>query len=84
MPNKDCKFSYRNSILKKSSLVIYQIDFLTNTKKEFNLSYESVKKYLDINNIDQDKLDIKKVSKMRKNELFLSFFIKKVLKSTKK
>ena len=67
LTNKDCKFSYRNSILKKSPYVIYQIDFLTNTKKEFNLSYESVKKYLDINNIDHDKLDIKKVSKIITN-----------------
>ena len=58
LSNKDCKFTYRNSILKNSSYIIYQIDFLTNMKKEFNLSYKSVKKYLDTNNIDQEKLDL--------------------------
>ena len=67
LSNKDCKFTYRNSILKNSSYIIYQIDFLTNTKKEFNLSYKSVKKYLDTNNIDQEKLDIKKVSRIISN-----------------
>ena len=67
LSNKDCKFTYRNSILKNSSYIIYQIDFLTNMKKEFNLSYKSVKKYLDTNNIDQEKLDIKKVSRIITN-----------------
>ena len=67
LSNKDCKFTYRNSILKNSSYIIYQIDLLTNTKKEFNLSYKSVKKYLDTNNIDQEKLDIKKVSRIITN-----------------
>ena len=67
LSNKDCKFTYRNSILKNSSYIIYQIDFLTNTKKEFNLSYKSVKKYLDTNNIDQEKLDIKQVSRIITN-----------------
>ena len=67
LSNKDCKFTYRNSILKNSSYIIYQIDFLTNMKKEFNLSYKSVKKYLDTNNIDQEKLDIKKVSRIISN-----------------
>lgn len=67
LSNKDCKFTYRNSILKNSSYIIYQIDFLTNMKKEFNLSYKSVKKYLDTNNIDQEKLDIKQVSRIITN-----------------
>ena len=67
LSNKDCKFTYRNSILKNSSYIIYQIDLLTNTKKEFNLSYKSVKKYLDTNNIDQEKLDIKQVSRIITN-----------------
>ena len=67
LSNKDCKFTYRNSILKNSSYIIYQIDLFTNTKKDFNLSYKSVKKYLDTNNIDQEKLDIKQVSRIITN-----------------
>ena len=64
LSNEDCKFSYRNSILKKSSYIIYKIDFITNHKKELNLSYKSVKKYLEENNIKPNQLDIEELSEI--------------------
>ena len=64
LSNEDCKFSYRNSILKKSSYIIYKIDFITNHKKELNLSYKSVKKYLEENSLKPDQLDIEELSEI--------------------
>ena len=64
LSNEDCKFSYRNSILKKSSYIIYKIDFITNHKKELNISYKSVKKYIEENSLKPDQLDIEDLSEI--------------------
>ena len=62
LSNKECNFSYRNSILKNNNLIIYNIDFHTNNKKFFNLEYQSIDKYINANNLDVNNLSLKEIS----------------------
>ena len=73
LDNKECKFSYRNSFFKKSSLIIYSIDFITNHNDELNLEYESIQKYMTHFKVDPKSLTAARVSEIiceiRKNTL---------------
>ena len=62
LSNKECNFSYRNSILKNNNLIIYNIDFHSNNKKIFNLEYQSIDKYINENNLDVNNLSLKEIS----------------------
>jgi len=62
LSNKECDFSYRNSILKNNTLIIYNIDFNLNNKKIYNLEYQSIDTYIKNNNIDKNNLSLKEVS----------------------
>tara|TARA_X000000368_G_scaffold373581_1_gene324703 strand:+ start:919 stop:1923 length:1005 start_codon:yes stop_codon:yes gene_type:complete len=60
--NEDCNFLYRNSSLKNKNFVIYSIDFISNHKNEININYESIQKYIKINNIDIKNINLLTVS----------------------
>ena len=62
LDNKSCRFSYRDSILKNNSFIIYSIDFKSDSNKLLNIEYESIKRYLDTNKIDRKTLNLKSVS----------------------
>ena len=62
--NEDCNFSYRDSIFKKNNLLIYRLNFYTDTHKEHNLEYDSIKKYMTSNSIDPKKVSTLDVSRM--------------------
>ncbi len=73
LDKKDCNFSYRNSFFKKSSLIIYSIDFVTNHNKKLNIQYESIQKYMSRYNEDLKSLTPARLSEIiceiRKNTL---------------
>tara|TARA_B100001029_G_scaffold179654_1_gene190145 strand:+ start:644 stop:1648 length:1005 start_codon:yes stop_codon:yes gene_type:complete len=60
--NDDCNFLYRNSSLKNKSLVIYNIDFITNHKNEFNIDYKSIQKHIINNDIEIKDINLKSIS----------------------
>ena len=62
--NEDCNFSYRDSIFKKNNLLIYKLNFYTDSHKEHNLEYDSIKKYMTSNSIDPKKINTRDVSRM--------------------
>ena len=62
LDNKSCRFSYRDSILKNNSFIIYSVDFKSDSNKLLNIEYESIKRYLDTNKIDRKTLNLKSVS----------------------
>ena len=62
LDNKSCRFSYRDSILKNNSFIIYSIDFKSDSNKLLNIEYESIKRYLDTNKIDRKALNLQSVS----------------------
>ena len=62
--NEDCNFSYRNSIFKKNNLLIYKLNFYTDSHKEHNLEYDSIKKYMTNNSIDPKNITTHDVSRM--------------------
>ena len=62
LSNEECNFSYRASSLKKGNLIIFNIDFKTDTKNILNLDYKSIQTYLDQNKIDSDSLNLDSVS----------------------
>ena len=64
LDNKSCRFSYRNSMLKNNSLVVYSIDFKSDNDESLNIEYDSIKKYLDDNGIDRKTLDLQSVSEI--------------------
>ena len=64
LDNKSCRFSYRNSMLKNNSLVVYSIDFKSDSDKSLNIEYDSIKKYLDDNMINRKTLDLQSVSEI--------------------
>ena len=64
LDNKSCRFSYRDSILKNNSFIIYSIDFKSDSNKLLNIEYESIKRYLDINKIDRKALNLQSVSEV--------------------
>ena len=62
LSNEECNFSYRDSSLKKGNLIIFNIDFKTDTKNILNLDYKSIQTYLDQNKIDSNSLNLDFVS----------------------
>ena len=62
LSNEECNFSYRASSLKKGNLIIFNIDFKTDTKNILNLDYKSIQTYLDQNKIDSNSLNLDSVS----------------------
>ena len=62
--NEDCNFSYRDSVFKKNNLLIYKLNFYTDSHKEHNLEYDSIKKYMTINSIDPKDISTHDVSRM--------------------
>ena len=65
--NEDCNFSYRDSIFKKNNLLIYKLNFYTDSHKEHNLEYDSIKKYMTNNKIDPKNISTHDVSRMITN-----------------
>ena len=65
--NEDCSFSYRNSIFKKNDFLIYKLNFYTDSHKEHNLEYDSIKKYMTSNKIDPKNISTHEVSRMITN-----------------
>ena len=62
LTNEQCNFSYRDSSLKKGNLIIFNIDFKTDSINKLNLDYKSIKTYLDQNKIDSNSLNLDSVS----------------------
>tara|TARA_B100000575_G_scaffold259084_1_gene231091 strand:- start:79 stop:1083 length:1005 start_codon:yes stop_codon:yes gene_type:complete len=63
----DCDFTYRNSIFKNNTLIIYNINFKTDYKSNFNFEYESIKKYISKHEININNIKLKDVSQMITN-----------------
>ena len=60
--NKDCAFEYRNSALKDSQYLIYNINFKTNLNKNISYKYSSIQKYIESNSINPVNLTTKDIS----------------------
>ena len=60
--NKDCKFSYRDSILKNSHYLIYNLNFKANLKENINSDYASIQKYMHDNSFNTDNLNKQDIS----------------------
>ncbi len=71
--NKDCDFSYRNSLFKKEKdrYIIISVKFILNKNGKLNLEYKDIKEYLLKNNIKNPSLlDTRKaVIDIRRNKL---------------
>ena len=67
LSNKECKFSYRNSIFKNNNLIIYSVIFDTNIYSELNLEYDSIKKYSNLNDIKLSNISLNQVSELITN-----------------
>ena len=62
--NKDCNFSYRNSSLKNSSILIYSINFISDHPESINYNYASIKEHIASNHLDIDALSSSIISKI--------------------
>ena len=62
LKNEQCNFSYRDSSLKKGNLIIFNIDFKTDSINTLNLDYKSIQSYLYQNKIDSNSLNLDSVS----------------------
>ena len=51
LANSECNFVYRNSSLKNSKRLIYNINFITNKERDISINYQTIKDYLKGNNI---------------------------------
>src|SRR6056300_45875 len=51
LTNSECDFVYRNSSLKNSKRLIYNINFITNKDSDISINYQTIKDYLKGNNI---------------------------------
>jgi UDP-N-acetylmuramate dehydrogenase len=58
----ECNFSYRNSALKKSSLIVLKVNFYSNLPNILNLKYKSIDLFIKENNINPDKISLSKMS----------------------
>lgn len=63
----ECNFTYRNSIFKNNTLIIYNINFITNYKNILNLEYESIKKYISTHKTNISNIKLKDASVMITN-----------------
>ena len=64
LKNTECHFSYRNSTLKNSHYLIYNINFKSNLKKDISYKYNSIQKYMTNNLVNSDNLMIEDVAKI--------------------
>lgn len=64
LSNSSCKFKYRNSIFKNNSLLIISVDFKTDCKKEFNIQYNSITKYMDKISFNKNNLSLETLSNL--------------------
>ena len=62
LTNDQCNYSYRNSLLKNTDIVIYKVLFKTSTPNSLNLDYHSIQKYIADNKVDKDELNQKLLS----------------------
>ena len=62
LKNKDCKFSYRDSILKNSHYLIYNINFKSNLEENISSDYASIQKYIHDNSLNIDNLNKQDIS----------------------
>jgi UDP-N-acetylmuramate dehydrogenase len=52
LTNLECNFIYRNSSLKNSNRLIYNINFFANKKTNLSINYQTIKDFIRKNNID--------------------------------
>ena len=52
LTKSECNFAYRNSSLKNSNRLIYNINFITNKKAQLSIDYQTIKDFIKKNNID--------------------------------
>ncbi|NCW37964.1 MAG: UDP-N-acetylenolpyruvoylglucosamine reductase, partial [Proteobacteria bacterium] len=52
LTNSECDFVYRNSSLKNSKRLIYNINFLTNKENNLSINYQTIRDYIKENNIN--------------------------------
>lgn len=52
LTNLECNFIYRNSSLKNSNRLIYNINFIANEKANLSINYQAIKDFTNKNNID--------------------------------
>ena len=64
LTNKECSFAYRNSAIKNSQYLIYNINFKTNLNKNISYKYSSIQKYIESNSINPINLTTKDISKI--------------------
>ena len=71
LTNSECDFVYRNSSLKNSKRLIYNINFITNKESNLSINYQTIRDYIKENNINanttRDVANI--ISKIRSNAL---------------
>ena len=52
LTNSECVFVYRNSSLKNSKRLIYNINFITNKVSNISINYQTIRDYIKENNIN--------------------------------
>ena len=52
LTNSECDFVYRNSSLKNSKRLIYNINFITNKVSDISINYQTIRDYIKENNIN--------------------------------
>ena len=62
LSNEDCNFSYRNSILKNSSLLVINVNFKISRSININYKYRSLQNYISNNSINTNSLNASKIS----------------------
>jgi len=64
LSNKDCNFSYRNSILKNSSLLVITVNFKFSKSTKINCKYKSLQNHISKNLIDVNSLNAARISEI--------------------
>tara|TARA_B100001059_G_scaffold183210_1_gene184559 strand:- start:1534 stop:2526 length:993 start_codon:yes stop_codon:yes gene_type:complete len=62
LTNKECTFAYRDSAIKNSQYLIYNINFKTNLNKNISYKYSSIQKHIESNSINPVNLTTKDIS----------------------
>src|SRR5210317_1865207 len=52
LTNSECDFVYRNSSLKNSKRLIYNINFITNKESNISINYQTIRDYIKENNVN--------------------------------
>ena len=52
LTNSECNFVYRNSSLKNSKRLIYNINFITNKESNISINYQTIRDHIKENNIN--------------------------------